>query len=547
MLKKSRKWLGVLLVFIFIVSLFAGCTKKTDSTVNDQGDQDTATATTAPGGNTGGDTDQASEPVEVSIYVPSRLADKIYTTDTMTFKALAQRCNMKFDMESVFSRQAGERFDVIISTGQLPDIMAGDKRDINTYGMSGAFIPLNDLIDQYAPNIKKYLVENKEALAQTVAPDGNIYAIPMLSAVRTAMGYNIRQDWLDKLGLERPVTIDDWYNVLTAFKKNDLNGNGAGDVTPLVLDRMWEAYYMNFADAWGIELNEWVDYWMIRDGKMVFAPIQPETKEFLATMAKWYQEGLIDPEFVTREDTNNYHIFNNKGGATCYWTGYVAGMNTNSEVLANDPNTNWQVIPPPVLTEGQSPKTFSQQAPIVNIASWAISSSSKHAVDIIKMFDYVYSDEGSMLFNFGIEGESYQMANGVPDYTDPVKNAEGGMVNWIRGNGLQALIGMRQMPEYEKASCATDDVRRQLFDYVENDYFFPINPELTFTTEEKDIYDVKMSSIKTYAQEELLKFFIGSRPIDEFDSFVNRINELGISEMEGIVNQAYDRYKKIAE
>ena len=547
MSKIIKKWMGVLLAIVLCGSMFAGCAKdETEQTggasAPDTG-SGTATATSAPGQAE----EAAAEPMEVSIYLPSRLADKIYTPDTMSFKALAKRCNIKFDMESVFSQQAGERFDVIISTGQLPDIMAGDKRDINNYGMSGAFLPLNDLIDQYAPNIKKYLVDNKEVLAQTAAPDGKIYAIPMLSAVRTAMGYVIRQDWLDKLKLERPVTIDDWYQVLKAFKTNDLNGNGAGDVTPLVLDRMWEAYYMNFADAWGIELNEWVDYWMIRDGEMVFAPIQPETKEFLATMAKWYTEGLIDPEFITREDTNNYHIFSNKAGATCYWTGYVAGMNTNTEVLAKDPNTNWQVIPPPVLTAGQSPKTFSQQAPIVNIASWAISSSSKHAEDIIKMFDYVYSEEGSLLFNFGIEGESFRTVNGAPDYTDAVKNAEGGMVNWIRGNGLQALIGMRQMPEYEKASCATDDVRKQLFDYVDHNYFYPINPELTFTTQEKDVYDVKMSSIKTYAQEELLKFFIGSRPIEEFDAFVNRVNELGIEEMSGIVNQAYGRYKTILQ
>jgi putative aldouronate transport system substrate-binding protein len=520
--------------------LLTSCAKEKDKDA-DVSNADNGVSSSADGNK------EAEGPVKVSIYVPSRLADKIYTTDTMTFKTLAERCNMEFDIESVFSRQAGERFDVIISTGQLPDIMAGDKRDINTYGMSGAFLPLDDLIDQHAPNIKKYLIENKEALAQTVAPDGKIYAIPMLSAVRTAMGYCIRQDWLDKLNLESPKTIDDWYEVLTAFKTNDLNGNGAGDVTPLVLDRMWEAYYMNFADAWGIELNEWVDFWMVRDGKIVFAPIQPETKDFLATMAKWYKEGLIDAEFITREDTNNYHILNNKAGATCYWTGYIAGQNTNAEVLANDPNTNWQVVAPPVLKEGQEPRTYSQQAPIVNIGSWAISSSSENAVEIIKMFDYVYSDEGSLLFNFGLEGESYEMVNGQPDYADTVKNAEGGLVNWIRGNGLQALIGMRQMPEYEAASCATEDVKKQLFDYVDNDYFYPINPELTLTEEEKEIYDVKMSSIKTYAQEELLKFFIGARPIEEFDAFVNRINELGIEEMAKIENQAYDRYKSIAE
>jgi putative aldouronate transport system substrate-binding protein len=533
-----RKLMGVLLVLTITAGLFTGCAKDKASDVSNDG----TNVETTPGGEAA-----SNGPVKVSLYVPSRLPDKIYTKDTMTFKTLAEKCNMDFDIESVFSAQAAERFDVIISTGQLPDIMAGDKRDINTYGMSGAFMPLDDLINQYAPNIKKYLVDNKEVLAETAASDGKIYAIPMLSAVRTAMGYCIRQDWLDKLGMEAPVTIDDWYKVLKAFKTTDLNGNGAGDVTPLVLDRAWEAYYMNFADAYGIELNEWNDYWMIKDGKIVFAPIQPETKEFLATMAKWYTEGLIDPEFITREDTNNYHILNNKAGATCYWTGYIAGQNVNAEVLANDPNTNWQVVQPPVLAVGQAPRTFSQQAPIVNIGSWAISSSSEKAVDIIKMFDYVYSEEGAKLFNFGLEGESYEIVDGQPDYVDAVKNAEGGLVNWIRGNGLQALIGMRQMPEYEAASCANEDVKRQLFEYIEKDYFYPINPELTLTQEEKDIYDVKMSSIKTNAQEELLKFFIGTRPIDEFDAFVSRINELGVEEMAVLENQAYDRYKSIAE
>ncbi len=76
-------------------------------------------------------------------------------------------------------------------------------------------------------------------------------------------------------------------------------------------------------------------------------------------MAKWYKEGLIDQDFVTREDTNNFHILNNTAGATVYWTGYVAGMNYNEEVKANDPNTNWQVVNPPVLTAGQEPKTYS--------------------------------------------------------------------------------------------------------------------------------------------------------------------------------------------
>lgn len=541
LIQRVKKGIGVLVTLTLLVSLFSGCGKSAadnanetsnDAVVEEEAATDTETA--------------SSEPVEISMFIPSRLPEAIYNADTLTFKTLAEKMNLKLDIQSVVQSEAKQKFSVIVSTGDLPDVMAGTVTNVNTFGMSGAFLPLDDLIDQYAPNIKKYLVENKEAMAQCAASDGKIYGIPMLSAIRTAMGYNIRQDWLDELNLEAPVTIDDWYNVLTAFKTHDLNGNGAGDVTPLIFDRAWENYFMNFADAWGIELNGTNDYWMIKDGKAVFAPILPETKEFLTTMAKWYTEGLIDSEFITREDTNNYHILNNKAGATCYWTGYVAAQNVNEEVLANDPDTNWQVIQPPVLTAGQEPKTYSQQAAVVNY-SWGISSSAENAVDIIKMFDYVYSDEGSMLFNFGIEGESYDMVDGEPQYTDSIINGDGGTVSWIRKNGLQALIGMRQLPEYEAASCVNEDIKTQLFNYIDNDYFYPINPTLTLTEAEQEIYDAKMSSIKTYVDEELLKFFIGTRPIDEFDDFVARVNELGIEEMATLKNQSYDRYKAIAE
>ncbi len=488
-----------------------------------------------------------NDPVEVSMFLPSRLADALYTDETLTFKALAEKMNMKFDIETVVNAEAKNKFSVIVASGKTPDVMAGTLSDINKFGMSGAFLPLDDLIDQYAPNLKQYVKDNKEVLAQTAASDGKIYGIPMLTAVRTAMGYCIRQDWLDDLNMDVPVTIDDWHEVLTAFKTNDLNGNGAGDITPLILDRAWENYFNNFADAWGIELNGNNDYWMVKDGKVEFAPILPETKEYLETMAQWYKEGLIDQEFITREDTNNYHILNNKAGATCYWTGYVAGMNSNAEVLANDPDTNWQVIQPPVLKEGQAPRTFSQQA-VVGGSAWGISSkvSEEKAIELIKMFDYVYSDEGSMLFNFGIEGESYQYVDGVPQYTDLVTESENGLVTWIRSNGMQPLIGIRQLPEYEAASCANEDVKNQLFNYVDNGYFYDINPALVLTEDEQDSYDSVMSAIKIYVDEELLKFIIGSRPIDEFDSFADRIREMGIDTAIDLENQAYSRYSSLS-
>ena len=128
-----------------------------------------------------------------------------------------------------------------------------------------------------------------------------------------------------------------------------------------------------------------------------------------------------------------------------------------------------------------------------------------------------------------------------------VTGSEDGLVTWIRSNGMQALIGMRQLPEYEAASCANKDVKDQLFNYVDNNYFYDINPSLVLTEDEQDKYDSVMSSIKIYVDEELLKFIIGSRPIDEFDAFVDRIKEMGVDTAIELENQAYGRYASLSK
>ncbi len=473
-----------------------------------------------------------SENVEFSIFIPSRKADALYDENTLTLKALSEKMNVTFDIDTVINSEAKAKLSSIISSGDIPDICAGNMSILKQFGRDGAFVALDELIDDKYPNLKKYVLDDPEVMAQCASSDGHLYVIPMLTAMRTAMGYMIRQDWLDELGLERPETIDDWYNVLTEFKK-------AKGVAPLFLDRAWELYYNNFSDAWGVELNPNNSFWTVKDGKMVFAPMTDEAKAYLTEMQKWYKEGLIDPEFITREDTCNYHVLNDLAGAGCYWTGYLAGFNENEEVKANDPNTNWQVINPPVLKKGDAPKTFSQQAKTVG-HSWAISADCENIDRALQMFEYVYSDEGSMLFNFGEEGYSYEYVDGVPKYTQMVYDF--GSTAWVQSNGLQALIGMRQLPDYEKAQCASDDACKQLFYYDENDLFYPLNPTLTLDEDSQDEYDAIMGAVATYAEEEMLKFFTGAKSMDEYDQFVETLKSMNIERATELQNEAYEKY-----
>lgn len=149
-------------------------------------------------------------------------------------------------------------FNIMLTNSPLPDIVQGDKNRINESAVEGAFIPLDELIDQYAPNIKRVLEEHPEYVAGSAASDGKLYFIPNLYEGRASMGFYIRKDWLDRLGLSIPTTVDELYEVLKAFREQDPNGNGRKDEVPYFyrdksidgLIQLWGAY-----NDWHVDEN----------------------------------------------------------------------------------------------------------------------------------------------------------------------------------------------------------------------------------------------------------------------------------------------------
>ena len=133
-----------------------------------------------------------------------------------------------------------EALNLMLASGTIPDIVGSSriKDFVNQYGPEGAFLPLNDLIDEHAPNLKKFFAEKPEIAAAISAADGNMYYIPYLPDGKYGRAYWIRTDWLNKLGLEMPETVEDYEKVLRAFKTQDPNGNGEADEVPYFA-RQW--------------------------------------------------------------------------------------------------------------------------------------------------------------------------------------------------------------------------------------------------------------------------------------------------------------------
>lgn len=233
------------------------------------------------------------------------MAPSYYTVDpdwenNKFFIRMNELTGVDFDFQVFNYEMYGTKKPLALSnTSQMPDFFMKamfDKTEIVKYGSQGLIIPLEDLIDEYMPNLKK-LMDNDPKVAQLItAPDGHIYSLPTIGDKDT---YNfvglpwINQQWLDNLGLEMPGTPEEFYNVLKAFRDDDPNQNGLKDETPMLIAGNAE---LNFLFSFfGIDAENF--FQIAKDGSLEFGPETQRYKDALVWFQKLYSEGLLKKDY----------------------------------------------------------------------------------------------------------------------------------------------------------------------------------------------------------------------------------------------------------
>lgn len=450
-------------------------------------------------------------------------------------------------LKGVMSQNASderEAFNLMVASGDLPDIIRYSKpKDLDTLGSDGGLIDLNDLIDKYAPNIKKFWAENPQMKKEAVAVDGKIYYIPYYTDIiknKAGPVYFIRRDWLNKLNLPVPKTIDDYYKTLVAFRNNDPNGNGKKDEIPF-FNRINDTTHAIevLLDIFQIRYP----WYMTQDNKVVYSASTEEFKNVVVELAKWYKEGLIDPEYFTRDlkTAREYFFGNDIGGVTIDWASTASYMTSLKDKV---PNLDLIVILPPEIN-GVSKMV--RPRPIA-AGGWGISSKAKDPVAIIKYFDYWFTPEGRRLWNFGIEGTHYNMVNGSPVFTDLVLNNPEGKppLQVLYSVGAQWEIGVPQDYEYEKQLSLPVVIDGYKL-YADNDIVESIMlpDSLKYTQEEIKEFSRLDAQLKDYSDEMTQKWIMGASDINkDWDNFIKRLNTLGLQKALEIQKKSVERYNK---
>jgi ABC-type sugar transport system, periplasmic component len=555
-MKKFSRIFSFLISLVLLITCFNGCSGNNTSPADESSKPATSEATIAAASSTGSSSSEdelgglklpiVETPLTLTYFCtndnPTVIKDYNEKKD---YQIQEKDTGIHINFIHPAAGQETDQLNILIASNDLPDIFQFDPLKDYPGGpgkllSDGTAVGLKDLIDQYAPNLKRIYEEHPEARKEASTDDGQLYCFPWLcfhDIQLVYMGHVIRQDWLDKLSLKMPETMDDWYNVLKAFKEKDPNGNGKNDEIPYISFK--QNRLLPFSYAWGITDDFYEDNNVIKYG-----PMQPQFKEYLSTMRKWYSEGLIDPDYaITDMKLHDEKVTNNTAGA---FYGYAGGGVRKYMQLMKGTNPTFELAgaPYPVLQSGQTPPIGHRINIFSGHNSALISGNNKHVKETVQWLDYNYSKKGYMLYNYGVEGESYNIVDGAPKFVDSITNSTNGFSDILtKYNSFVNSGPWEHAKEAQEQYMSVPESTKAIATWAKAEKGNGL-PPITLTQDESQKCNVIMNEVKTYLSETVDKVIMGQESIDKFDDFVANLKKMGIEDAVKYEQAAFDRYQK---
>ncbi|MBW7454919.1 extracellular solute-binding protein [Paenibacillus sepulcri] len=480
------------------------------------------------------------EPIKVSM-MGARHALVGEWKNLQFFKEMQEKTNIQFEFNTPPQADYDEKKNLSFASGEIPDVFFGGQLtpdDEFTYGKQGVLIPLEGLVEKFAPNIQKMFDEHPEIKKSVTTPDGHIYALPSVNMASIAKlpATWINGNWLQKLGIsELPHTTDELYELLTAFKNKDPNGNGKPDEIPLTSINLGDVRNI-LLPAFGIVGRAHI----VKDGKVIYGAVQPEYKEYVTFMNKLWREKLLDPGTFSQTVEQK----SAKGNA-----GQIGMFTDSLPYLTLGGDAESSTIHPilPALTSSADRKPMITQWSGMTRGTFAITNKSKDPEAMIRWVDYLYSPEGEILVHYGKEGDLWEWA-------DPEKklrkyrNPPAGMnLEEYRGGSITPAVGV-SIPMFtpnEVEANWKDTMHQYRIKEVDEKlapYGEPVFPEIYLLPEERQQIQGIETDLNTYLESMEAKLVAGEAPLENWDTFQKTIEDMQVDKLLEVYQTAYDRW-----
>ncbi len=546
----KKKIISLVLAVSLCAGLLAGCGKEKPKDTDQVSTEDTQTKETKSSessqeaeqpaeetnqyGDTGGLTlPLVDKPTTITWMVPSSVQD---LSNKAVIKEIEARTGVTLDIQTYPSTSFADKLKVTLASGSIPDIITGGNvTEINNLGGQGAFVAINEHLDSL-PNFKSLYVDNGEnnwVMKSYSNDEGNIYTWPVYGLSRDVNhGFLYRKDIFDQHGIKEWTTTEEFYQALKQLKEI------YPDSIPYA-SKTQDAIFKDWGYGWGIgtENANYPVYYDEGTKTWKLSTIQPEFKEMIDFMKKLYNEGLLDPEFITDTDAS--------------WTAKMTAENTSFVTF------DWigrldmfyeQVkgtIPTYDLRYANPVGPTGNVRSLSKVINFGIAvANNKNAEVALKVLDYLSSPSGSELITLGIEGEHYTLdAEGkvtYPNITDvdkvDIKTLEERYGAWVEGMYLNIDPRSTYFNYTEKEQESQDKINNGM-------KYEALDPVLKFTNEETS----KIAELKTTIQKAGVEFAVQyvldkNYGESQWNEWLGNAEKLGASELESAYNTAQARF-----
>lgn len=504
------------------------------------------TARTAEGEDTAG----GEKEITVTMMLPEASTQEMPDT-TPVQAAIKEKFNINLELMIIPGSDYVTKKSTILASNSMPDIISGMTVDeVKQYAPSGMFLNL----DEYQALAPDYysLVDGEDRILETnkIRVNDNLYCFQKLEKYRVALSsiIAIRMDLLEEQNIPVPTTYEEYYQALLKIKEKhpDMYGFSSRSGTNYLLGQF--AYGMGsggfplFNSTRGIYLEPKTD-------RYVYGPTSESFLKVVEFMRRAYADGILDPDYATMDKDKMFEKLSGGKLMSVYDNNSFVGRTYNPALKEVDADAWFDILEPLADEEGNVRSYRYNKDWTDNVA--VISSQTKYPERIVEMMNWLYTEEGSLVSNFGIEGEHYDMVDGKPVVKQAlIDSCEGASdvfaaVSGKLGAGLQGLGFYVDESLYEQTSDPIFlEQGEKIADWTEKGEitFLPGWP--SFTDEEQERVTEIEQKLTNVFNQEIDAFITGKKSMEEWDSLTETLKSEGSEELEQIFNTAYERIKE---
>ncbi len=544
----KKRTIAIILAGLLTLTTLSSCTSEPQSTSTQAPATTDSQATTQEQDESEGGT-LIAEPLTISFLFPENAYAPI-TEDSLAIKEIERVTNVTLDFQLVPSSDYETKKNTYLATDSMTDVFRGSLTDVKNYVEDGLYLNLSEY-EEYMPTYLGLLNEGTRAEdTKVLYYNDSLYSFARLEHFRVTVAPQpmIRTDLLEENGIATPTSWDELYDAFLVLKEAypDSYALSSRNGTNYMIGQI--AYSLGSGGFEGFNTTNGMYYEPNQD-QYLYGPIQEEFKTVIEYLNNMYTDGLLHPDYAVM--TRDLAWENLSSGTLFFYydNNSFAARTFNPALQEVTEEAMFDMLDPMENSYGET-RSLSYQKDWLDSDNIIVNSNVERPEDVVKFFDWLYTEEGMMISNFGVEGESYNIVDGEIIVSDELQEKHATTADVL--SSIQAELGVGQ---FNFTPYIDETWFKQTTDalMVENGARIDTNIEagttvnmkntmtLAFTEEENSELATLETNVMTVFNSEIDKFITGARPMSEYDDFIDELNAQGAQQIEDMYNEVFSR------